>query len=191
VTSGESTRAAVQLVVDRFGHLDSLVNVSGVTGPGPTADVDEHDWDRLVDVHLGGSLRTSQAAFPALRASDRAAVVHVASVAARLGLPQRASYCAAKAGIEGLCRTLAVEWAQYGIRVNAIAPGYVRTDPVGRMIERGFVDEEALTARIPMSRLARPEEIATVIAFLISPDASYVTGETIFIDGGLMVSGVF
>lgn len=191
VTKRATLAAAVEASVVEFGGLDALVNVAGITRPGPSQEISDDDWTALFDIHVGGSLRTSQAAFPALRKSTSPAIVHVASVAARLGLPKRASYSSAKAAIEGLCRTLAVEWAPYGIRVNAVAPGYVRTPPVARMIDDGYVNEQSLIARIPLRRLAQPTEIASVIAFLISSDASYITGETIFIDGGMMVNGEF
>ena len=191
VTKRATLHAAVEASVVEFGGIDALINVAGITSPGPSAEVSDNDWNTLFDIHVGGSLRTSQAAFAALRESPRPAIVHVASVAARLGLPKRASYSSAKAAIEGLCRTLAVEWAPYGIRVNAVAPGYVRTPPVARMIDNGYVNEQSLTARIPLRRLAEPTEIARVIACLVSTDASYITGETIFIDGGMMVSGEF
>ena len=101
----------------------------------------------------------------------------------------RASYCAAKAAIEAITRVLAVEWAASGIRVNAIAPGYIETPMLAKLIERGDHDPVALLRRVPLKRLGTPDEIAGVVAFLASPAASYITGETIFIDGGRTVNG--
>jgi NAD(P)-dependent dehydrogenase (short-subunit alcohol dehydrogenase family) len=191
VSSAQSVEAMIAEATTRFGSVDVLVNLAGITSPGPSEAVSDEDWSRLVDIHLGGTFRCSRAAFPALSVSRSAAIVNTASVAAWLGLPGRASYCAAKAGIEGLTRTLAVEWAKHGIRVNAIAPGYIGTRPVEAMIQRGFVDESRLRARIPLDRLGRPEEVASAIHFLASPDASYITGHTLTVDAGLTVSGQF
>lgn len=191
VSSGESVDTMVDGAIAAFGGIDVLVNMAGTTRPGPSESVSDSEWAALLDIHLGGTFRCSRAAFPALRQSEAGAIVNTASVAAWLGLPGRASYCAAKAGIEGLTKTLAVEWAKHGIRVNAIAPGYIRTLPVGRLIERGIIPEDRLRARIPLDRLGRPEEIASAIHFLASPDASYLTGHTLTVDGGLTVSGDF
>lgn len=191
VSSPDSVNAMVAGTMSRFGSLDILVSLAGITRPGDTESVSDEDWSRLIDIHLGGTFRCARAAFPALRDSDSAAIINTASVAAWLGLPRRASYCAAKAGIEGLTRTLAVEWAPHGIRVNAIAPGYIKTRPVESMIQRGFVDESRLRTRIPLDRLGRPQEVAAAIYFLASPDASYITGHTLTVDAGLTISGDF
>jgi NAD(P)-dependent dehydrogenase (short-subunit alcohol dehydrogenase family) len=191
VSSPDSVNAMVAETVDQFGSVDILVNLAGITRPEDTASVSDEDWSRLIDIHLGGTFRCARAAFPALRDSDSAAIINTASVAAWLGLPRRASYCAAKAGIEGLTRSLAVEWAPHGIRVNAIAPGYIKTRPVESMIRRGFVDESRLRARIPLDRLGQPVEVAAAIYFLSSPDASYITGHTLTVDAGMTISGNF
>jgi len=104
-----------------------------------------------------------------------------------MGMPIRASYCAAKAGIEGFTRSLAAEWAEFGIRVNAVAPGYVMTDLVQKDLESGLVSEATLSTRISMKRLAQPAEIAEVMYFLASNASSYVTGQVVNVDGGLSI----
>ena len=117
-------------------------------------------------------------------AAGGGAIVTVSSIAARVGFAGRVSYAAAKGGVEALVRTLATEWAPDGVRVNAVAPGFVATPMIARQIELGAIDEAARSARIPLGRFGRAEEIAAVIAFLVSPDASYVTGHVLVADGG-------
>jgi NAD(P)-dependent dehydrogenase (short-subunit alcohol dehydrogenase family) len=188
VASTASVESMVSLVRERFGALDILVNNAGIHSHGPTHDVEDDDWWHLVNVHLGGTFRCSRAAFPLLSASESPAVVNIASIAAHMGFPRRASYTAAKAGIEGLTRTLAVEWAPHHIRVNAVAPGYTRTPLVRQAIEDGIVDDCVLALHIPLARLAEPSEIGQVIAFLASSAASYITGQTLVVDGGMTIN---
>jgi NAD(P)-dependent dehydrogenase (short-subunit alcohol dehydrogenase family) len=191
VSSTPSVDAAVAAAVERFGRLDSVANVAGVVGPGPSEELSDESWDRLISIHLGGAFRCSRAAFPALSATGAGSIVSVSSIAARTGFSIRASYCAAKAGIEGLTRALAVEWAKRGVRVNAVAPGHVRTPMLEYSLQIGSVTQETIAARtqrIPMGRYAEASEIASVILFLCSPAASYVTGETIYVDGAITVN---
>ncbi len=186
VTSSASADRGIESVVARFGRLDVLVNNAGTADPGPLATMTDASWDQLLAVHLGGTFRCSRAAHPAL-AATHGAVVNVASIAAHVGLRDRLSYSAAKAAVEGMARALAVEWAPDGIRVNAIAPGYTATDLVRRVIESGRLDTTALLRRIPLARLAEPAEVAAAIVFLAGSAASYITGQTLVVDGGLVV----
>jgi NAD(P)-dependent dehydrogenase (short-subunit alcohol dehydrogenase family) len=190
VSDGAAVDAMVAEVVGAFGRLDVLVNNAGITHPGDTQEMSDADWDRLVGVHLGGTFRCSRAAFPHLRERG-GAIVSTASIAARVGFSKRASYCAAKGGILALTRCLAVEWAPYGIRVNAVAPGHTRTQMLDDAIAHGVLPPERVAARIgriPMGRMAEPREIADGIAFLASPRASYISGETLYIDGAFTVN---
>jgi NAD(P)-dependent dehydrogenase (short-subunit alcohol dehydrogenase family) len=188
VTSAESTAALVSSVVGRFGRLDALIACAGVIGPGPSATLSDAAWTRLLDIHLNGTFRCARAAFDALKASGRGAIVTVSSLAGQLGMSGRASYCAAKAGIEGLTRSLAVEWAHANVRVNAVAPGYIETDLIAASLNSGFVKRANLERLTPLGRLGKPEEVAEVIAFLVSPASSYVTGVTLPVDGGFVVN---
>jgi NAD(P)-dependent dehydrogenase (short-subunit alcohol dehydrogenase family) len=189
VLDAASVDAMVGQVVDTLGGIDVIVNCAGVVAPEPSAELSDRAWTDLTDVHVLGTLRCVRAAFPALRRSQSAAVVNLSSMNAGLGVSGRLSYCAAKGAVEAMTRVLAVEWAPYGIRVNAVAPGYVETAMLRGMLERGEHDEARLLARVPLGRLAHPDEIATVIAFLASHGASYLTGQTIVVDGGRVVNG--
>lgn len=191
VVSTQSVERMVATAVERFGRLDALINVAGVVGPGPSEQLSDEEWDRLINIHLGGTFRCSRAAFGALSASGAGSIVNVSSIAGRTGFSFRASYCAAKAGIEGLTRALAVEWGKRGVRVNAVAPGHVRTPMLDHSLKIGSVTEDAIrarTERVPLGRYAEPEEIASVILFLSSPAASYVTGEVVYVDGAITVN---
>jgi NAD(P)-dependent dehydrogenase (short-subunit alcohol dehydrogenase family) len=187
VTDTPSVDAMVAAVMDRFGRLDALVNNAGIIDPGPSAAVTDESWDRLLAVHLDGTFRCARAAHPALVASGGGTIVNLASVAAHVGIARRLSYSAAKSAVEGVARGLAVEWAPDGIRVNAVAPGYTRTEMVQRAVDAGLVATDRLLARVPLGRLAEPSEIAAVIVFLSGPGSSYITGQTIIVDGGLVV----
>jgi NAD(P)-dependent dehydrogenase (short-subunit alcohol dehydrogenase family) len=191
VSSTASVDAMVAATLERFGRLDALVNVAGVVGPGPSEELPDEEWDRLISIHLSGAFRCSRAAFPALSMSGAGSIVSISSIAGRTGFSFRVSYCAAKAGIEGLTRALAVEWAKNGVRVNAVAPGHVRTPMLDYSLKIGSVTEEivqARTDRIPLGRYAQPEEIAAAVLFLSSPAASYITGEVLCVDGAITVN---
>jgi NAD(P)-dependent dehydrogenase (short-subunit alcohol dehydrogenase family) len=183
VTSQRNVDAAFASITERLGRIDCLVTCAGITDRQPAALIDDARWSRMLGTHLDGTFRCSRAAYPALRRSPQASVVTVSSVVAQLGLPERLSYAAAKSAIEGLTRTLAVEWAADGIRVNAVAPGWTRTIQFDIARDEGRVDEPRLLSRIPMGRLAEPAEIARVIRFLASGDASYISGQVLVADG--------
>lgn len=187
VTDTSSVDAMIQTVLERFGRLDALVNNAGIIDPGPSASVTDASWERVLSVHLDGTFRCSRAAYPALCASGRGAIVNIASIAAHVGVRNRLSYAAAKAAVEGMARTLAVEWAGDGIRVNAVAPGYTRTELFQQAVDAGAIMIEQMRARVPLGRPAEPSELASVIVFLAGPGASYITGQTIVVDGGLVV----
>lgn len=189
VRDRNSIDAVLAEIRNEFESLDSLVNCAGVIIREESEVLSEADWETVIDTDLSGVFRCSQSAFADLEKSKGATIVNVGSIAGSVGIAGRAGYTAAKAGLEGLTRTLGLEWANRDIRVNAVAPGWTRTEMVAGGIKDGRLSEAALTARIPQQRLAEPREIATVIKFLMSSDSSYITGQTITVDGGITING--
>jgi len=188
VTERASVDAMIAAVLARFGRLDALVDCAGIIDPQPSVEVSDAAWQRMLAVQLDGTFRCARAAYPALVASGGGTIVNIASIAAHVGIPGRLSYSAAKGAIEAMTRVLAVEWAQDGIRVNAVAPGYTSTELVQRAIGSGRLDPDELIARVPLHRLADPFEIASVILFLSTSASSFITGQSIVADGGLIIN---
>jgi NAD(P)-dependent dehydrogenase (short-subunit alcohol dehydrogenase family) len=169
--------------------LDVVVSNAGIVRPVRSAVMSDEDWRQVIDVNLGGSIRVVRAAFPLLQRSGSAAIVLVSSVTAHRGFPARLAYSASKAALESVARVLATEWGGYGIRVNAIAPGFVLTEQARSIIESGAADPVERARRTALGRMAEPSEIAHAIAWMTSSRASYLTGQTIVVDGGFLADG--
>jgi NAD(P)-dependent dehydrogenase (short-subunit alcohol dehydrogenase family) len=196
VTDEAQVSYAVTQAVTQLGRLDALVNNAGIGDQAaPTLQQTAEAFDRVLSVHLRGAFLMTQAALGHMQTQgrdakgNRGAIVNIGSIASTGGIPGRNAYSAAKAGILGMTRALATEWARQGIRVNAVAPGYVATALVGSLAEKGAINAQAIAQRTPLGRMAEPTEIAETIFFLASPAASYVTGATLAVDGGWSVLG--
>ncbi len=175
----------VEDAIAHFGGVDILVNNAGVERHAAFWDVTEQDYDAVVDVNLKGVFFATQAVVRHLRdAKKPGRIVTVSSVHEELPFPNFAAYCASKGGVKMLTRNLAIELAPFGITVNAVAPGAIET-PINRALLNDPKKLGPLLEQIPLGRLGQPEDVAGVVAFLASSEASYVTGSTYFVDGGL------
>jgi NAD(P)-dependent dehydrogenase (short-subunit alcohol dehydrogenase family) len=182
--------ASVERAFAEIGRCDVLVNNAGIQRTGLTGELSVEDWDAVIGTNLRGAFLCDACAVPMMRTQNAGAIVHIASTAAFVGLPGRGPYSAAKAALLSLTRVMAVELGAAGIRVNAVAPGFTRTAFVARAVEDGTLRQEAMVARVPLQRLAEPDEIAAVVRFLASDDASYITGQVIVVDGGWTIQGI-
>lgn len=183
VSRFDEVEALVRETVTGLGGLHVLVNNSGVAVAKPLAEATPEDWRTIVDVNLGGVFNGCRAAAPHLIAQGAGKVINLASVLGAVGLPGYTLYAATKGGVMALTRTLGVEWARHNVQVNAIAPGWFVTD----MNEAAFADpriNERLTRDIPMRRTGRLEEIGPLAVYLASPASDFMTGQTLFLDGG-------
>lgn len=176
---------AVQAAVSRWGRLDALANIAGIGGFGHAAEIDDAAWQRLIDVNLTGVFQMTRAALPHL-AATRGNIVNIASAAGLVGTPYASAYSASKSGVVGLTRSIAVEYATRGVRVNAICPGAVDTPLIAGGFDAITDVEPRLFERLTplLGAMAKPEDIAAAVAFLASGDAAFVTGAILAVDGG-------
>jgi 2-dehydro-3-deoxy-D-gluconate 5-dehydrogenase len=183
VTDLASINAGVTAAVEHFGRLDILVNNAGINIPKFALDVTESDWDAVLDIDLKGVFFCCQAAGRQMVTQQRGKIINIASQMGVVGYQKRAAYCAAKAGVVNLTRVLAFEWAQHGIRVNAIGPTFIET-----ALSASFWDDPAFKAdvmmRLPLGYIGKPEDVVGAALYLASPAADLVTGHTLLVDGG-------
>lgn len=186
VSSKADVDAVFDAVIKQFGRLDILVNNAGIFAPKPALEMTEEDWDKTISINLKGEFLCAQRAAKEMAKNNWGRIINIASIASGgvgVGISGGAHYTASKGGVIGMTETLADEWAPMGITVNAIGPGAIDTP----MVAASQIPEEAMKtmlAGVPLKRMGRPEEVSAAVVFLASEEASYVTGATLYVDGG-------
>lgn len=190
VSSVSSIRRMVASVVEKYKRIDILVNNAGVSIEKPAEEVTEEDWDGLMEINLKGVFFCSQAAGKEMLKQKRGNIINISSVCSILVGENRSVYCGAKGGMTMLTRNLAIEWAEYGIRVNALAPGFTITDLNREYLEAHPDELHRMLNNIPLARAADVMDYAGAVVFLASDASDYVTGQTLFVDGGMTIGRV-
>ena len=184
VAEWAEVQGMVNQVMAELGRLDILVNNAGITRDGLLLRMKEEDWDLVLDVNLTGTFHGIKAVLPVLMKQRGGAIVNIASVVGVMGNAGQANYAASKAGVIGLTKSVAREYASRGVTVNAVAPGFIDT-----AMTQGLVGEsrEALLKQIPLGRLGTPDDVAQAVRFLVSPAAAYITGHVLHVNGGMLM----
>jgi len=183
VSNPEDVSQMINLTTEKFGKVDILVNNAGIYMQKSLTDVTEQDFDRTLDINLKGVFLCSKAVVPEMIKQGKGKIINIASIAGQVGFANSSAYCASKGAIINITRELALELAQYKINVNAIGPGVIETDMTKDLLE-DKATKETLLANIPLSRIGKPEDIANAALFLASDNSDYITGITLFVDGG-------
>jgi 3-oxoacyl-[acyl-carrier protein] reductase len=182
VTDNESVAAVIKQITDEFGAVSILVNNAGITKDNLLMMMKEEQWDDVINTNLTSVYRLSKSVLRSMMKARKGRIINIASVVGSTGNPGQTNYSATKAGILGFTKSLAREIGSRNITVNAVAPGFIDTDMTRELAEE---QRAALVSQIPLSRLGDPEDIANAVAFLAGPEASYITGETLHVNGGM------
>jgi NAD(P)-dependent dehydrogenase (short-subunit alcohol dehydrogenase family) len=189
VTDPDAVNAAFENMDEAFGGVDIVVNNAGISMNKPTLELSLQDWQKTLDINLTGVFLCCQAAARRMVPQGSGVILNISSIYGIVAAPNRLAYCATKSAVAMMTKGLAIEWAEHGIRVNALAPGYVKTALVEQLVESHRIDDRALAKRTPLGRLATAEEIADLAVFLASDKARYITGQVVGIDGGWTAYG--
>jgi len=190
VSSPDQCHRLVQQAAQHFGHLDILINCAGLYIQQSALEMDATRWQQVFDVNVHGAYYCAQAfARYAVKQKTDGVIINISSISSTQMMPERAAYSTSKAALNALTQALAFEWARYNIRVNAVAPSHVNTPGIRQVAKQGQLDLSAISSRIPIGRIAEPEEIADVVLFLCSKQSRFITGQVIFVDGGYSVNG--
>jgi NAD(P)-dependent dehydrogenase (short-subunit alcohol dehydrogenase family) len=183
VTRAEQIAVGVEEIEGALGTIDVLVNNAGITMEKKTTEVTDEDWDAVLATNLTSMFRCARAVAPGMMRLARGKIINIGSMYGIIGVPRYAAYCASKAAVDGLTRSLAAEWARHGIQVNCLAPGYMNTD-----ISRAALADEKTRAlflsKVPARRIGEPEEVGALAVYLASPASNFMTGQTVYLDGG-------
>jgi 3-oxoacyl-[acyl-carrier protein] reductase len=182
IANAEQTQQVIEAILKEKKRISILVNNAGITRDGLMMRYSANDWDQVLNTNLRGAFTTSQAVIRPMMRERKGTIIHMSSIVGIIGNPGQAAYCAAKAGLIGLTKSMAKELATRNIRVNAVAPGYVQTDMTE---ELNAEQREGILKAIPLGRVGTPEEIANAVVFLASPASQYITGQVLVVDGGM------
>jgi 3-oxoacyl-[acyl-carrier protein] reductase len=184
VTNAENVTEIVQIVIDKYKGVDILVNNAGITKDNLLLRLSEHDWDEVISINLKGAFNCSKAVLKPMLKAKSGRIINISSIIGIIGNVGQANYAASKAGMIGLTKSTALEIASRGITVNAIAPGYIETDMTAQLSE---ATREKMLKDIPLGKFGSAEDVAQTCLFLASDEASYITGQTIVVDGGMAI----
>jgi NAD(P)-dependent dehydrogenase (short-subunit alcohol dehydrogenase family) len=187
VTRRNEIDAVVADIGAALGPIDILVNNAGITLDKRSVEVTDEEWDDVLATNLTSTFALARAVAPGMMEQRRGKIINIGSMYGKIGVPRYAAYCASKAAVEALTRSLAVEWARHGIQVNCLAPGYVNTD----IPREAMADEKLRTlflSRVPARRIGEPEEVATLAVYLASAASDFMTGQTVYLDGGQTIA---
>lgn len=191
VEQGADVTRAFSAISEALGPVDILVNNAGISQPMQTLEMTEENWDLHMDVNCKSVFLCSQAAARQMKAGAGGVIINIGSILGRNAFPATLGYCTSKAALDHMTRVMAIEWARFGIRVNCIAPGYIRTDLIDELVAAGKLELGDLERRTPQRRLGSADDVANAVRFIASEEAGFMTGETMVIDGGWTAFGYY